>query len=144
VIRVQLYDGQGTATVAGVNPIGGLIVAPYSYDQTEFNELAAVNTAYNFYVPQGDKKFVITGIFFRADKQVSGSADATVVVYEATSDSETTVDKVLMQFAATEGDILTISPLNILVNEGRWVNAKTDDDDIHMTITGYYVPSAAT
>ena len=32
-------------------------------------------------------------------------------------------------------------PLNILVAEGRFINGKTSDDDIHMTITGHFIPA---
>ena len=31
--------------------------------------------------------------------------------------------------------------LNILVNEGRFIIAKTDDDDVFLTIMGYYIPA---
>lgn len=78
-------------------------------------------------------------MLFRADKQVSSTVDATVVIYEATTDSTTTVSKVLIQFAVVQGDIINPARLNLLVNEGRYVNAKTDDDDVHMTILGHYI-----
>ena len=29
--------------------------------------------------------------------------------------------------------------LSLLVNVGKFINAKTDDDDVHMNILGYYV-----
>jgi hypothetical protein len=115
------------------------VISPLAYDETVFNELAAVDTAYNFYKPRVGKQFVITGVGFRADKQVSSTVDATVVIYGATTGATTTVSKVLIQFAVVQGDIIIATPLNILVAEGRYVNAKTDDDDIHMTIMGHYV-----
>lgn len=139
MIKVLIVDGSGKGRAATVTPIGQLVTAPYAYDETVFNELAAANTAYNFYEPKVGKKFVITGVLFRADKQVSSTVDATVVIYEATTGVTTTVSKVLIQFAVVQGDIINATPLNILVAEGRYVNAKTDDDDIHMTIVGYYI-----
>ena len=62
-----------------------------------------------------------------------------MIVYEASSEGTTTVDKVLFEEAMVRGEKATLIPLNILVNEGKFVNAKTTDDDIHMTITGYFV-----
>ena len=44
-----------------------------------------------------------------------------------------------MQFGMGSLTSLAIVPLNILVNKGVWLNAKTGDDDVHMTIMGYYV-----
>ena len=34
---------------------------------------------------------------------------------------------------------LTLTGLNIIVTEGRWVNVKTDDDDVFATVAGYFV-----
>ena len=123
-----------------VTDIGQLIVAPFSYDEVVFKELAAADTAYNFYGPKQSKKFIITGIVLKADKQVSASTDADIVVYEANAPDTTTVSRVLFQVAAVSGDQVVLLPLNIAVSRNVWVNAKTSDDDIHMTITGYYVP----
>ncbi len=139
MIKTQIEDGGGNGRLAKVTPIGQLITAPFAYDDTVFKELAEPDTAYNFYLPKAGQRFVITGVLFRADKQVSSTVDATVVIYEATTDSTTTVSKVLIQFAVVEGDIIDPTGLNLLVTEGRYVNAKTDDDDIHMTILGNYV-----
>ncbi len=138
MIEVVIRDGDSGRVVA-VSPIGQLIVAPFAYDDTAFRELAEPNTAYNFWPPRAGEQFVITGVLFRADKQVSSTVDATVVVYEATTDSTTTVSKISIKFAVVQGDIINAVPLNILVKEGRYVNAKTTDDDIHMTILGYYI-----
>lgn len=124
---------------AKVTPSGELVVAPLHYDDTKFNELAEPNVGYNFFGPLPQKQFVVTGVWFRADKDVSNIADATVVIYEAANTDTTTVDKILRQFAVVREDIIDTSPLRILVNAGKFVNAKTDDDDIHMNITGYYI-----
>ena len=122
-----------------VTPSGELVVAPLHYDETSFKELAEDNTGYNFYEPLPGKQFVITAVLLRADKDVSNTADATVVIYEADSTDSTTVDKTLIQFAVVRDDIFTSTPLRILVAGGKFINAKTTDDDIHMTITGYYI-----
>ncbi len=125
--------------VANVTSSGELVVAPLSYSQSQFVELAEPNVAYNFYRPRTGKQFVITAIRAKADRDVSPTADATVIIYEACSLNTTTVDKVLHQEAMVKGESLTFAPINALVNAGKWINAKTTDDDIHMTIWGYYI-----
>lgn len=137
--RTKITSGSGKGYQATVSKNGQLITSPFAYDNTQFQELATAATAYNFYTPNMGKQFVITGIIAKADKQVSGTVDADVVVYEAGASDTVTADKVLFQMAMVEGDLITLLPLNILVNEGKFVNAKTSDDDIHMTITGYYI-----
>jgi len=139
VIKVSLAN-VGDDRSARVTEIGQVTTGAYAYDEATFKELAANDTASNFYIPKSGMQFVVTGIVAKADKQVSGTVDATVVVYEASSEVSTTTDKVLFQMAMVEGDLLSLLPLNILVNAGKFVNAKTSDDDVHMTIMGYYIP----
>lgn len=139
-IEAKILDGTGDGHQAKVSTIGQVVTGAYAYDDVVFNELAEDNTAYNFYGPKHNQQFVITGIFLKADRQVSPTTDATIVVYEADDDTTTTIDKTLFQVAMVQGDQLALSPLNILVGTGKFVNAKTTDDDIHMTITGYYIP----
>ena len=133
----HIVDGRGNNTRACVTQIGALIVSPFKYDEVVYNELAAINTAYNFYESLPGQQFVITGMRIKADRQVSSTVDADVVIYEATSSSTTDVSKILHQEAMVRGENVTMLPMNILVNEGVFINAKTTDDDIHMTIMGY-------
>ena len=123
---------------AKVTSFGQLVVAPISYNDVVFNELAEINTAYNFWEPQGGKQVVITVIDIVADKQVSSTVSADVIIYEASSPDTTTVDKVLYETAMVEGQQKSLN-VNLLVNKGKFVNAKTTDDDIHMNIFGYYI-----
>lgn len=90
--------------------------------------------------PIVNQQFVITGLRFKADRDVSTTVDATVIIYEASSASTTTVDKIIHQELVIRGESVSLFPLNLLVSEGKFVNAKTDDDDIPMTIFGYYIP----
>jgi len=124
---------------AKVTKSGELVIAPLSYDETKFNELAETNTAYNFYLPVSEKQFVITSMLAYGDKQVSSNTNATVEVYEASDSDATTVDKCLVKFEIGQNQAIPFTPLRVLVNPGKWINAKTDDDDVHMTIMGYYI-----
>lgn len=128
---------------ARVTPLGQLVVAPLSYDEVEYRELAEPDTAYNFYKPKSGQQFVITGVRAKADRQVSTTVDADVVIYEASSESTTDVDKVLLRGAMVRAESITLLPMNVLVAPGKFVNAKTTDDDIHMNIMGYYVPEVS-
>lgn len=132
-------QGGNSGVLADVTSSGELVTAPLSYDETEFNVLSTINVGVNFYGPLPQKQFVITGIVFRADKNVSNVSDATVVVYEAADSDTATVDKVLMQFAVVRDDKVPLTGLRILAAPGKFINAKTDDASIHMTITGYYI-----
>jgi len=75
-----------------VSSIGeGIVRAAYAYDDTAFNEMTATGTAYNFYPPKTGFQFVITFIRLKASRSVSNTIDATIILYEADSVTETTV-----------------------------------------------------
>ena len=138
MIAAQITGSRGGA-IAKVTSSGELVVAPLSYSETQFKELAVDNTAYNFYAPKPNKQFVITGIVAKADRDVATATDASVIVYEADEEDSLTVKKVLYQDAMVRGEKISLTDLKILVNAGVYINAKTSDDDIHMTIMGYYI-----
>ncbi|KKL60113.1 hypothetical protein LCGC14_2208560 [marine sediment metagenome] len=118
-----------------------LVTAPFAYDETQFNELGTADAAVNFYKPKVGKQFVITGIIAAGNLSIAANALATVVVYEGSSTTDTSADKTLIQFGITRLQTEPLLSLNILVNEGKFINAKTDDDDVFLTIMGYYIPA---
>ena len=129
----------GQRNTAQVTNNGELVVAPMKYDDAMFNLLDTVDTAYVFYDPKPGQRFVITGFTYKADRDVSNTVDATIVIYEASSETSTTVDKTLHEDRLIRGEDKTVTGIRLLVNAGKWVSAKTDDDDIPMTIFGYYI-----
>lgn len=139
-IRMQIEDCHGTGSTARVTEYGQLIVAPLDFSSSQAIKLETANTAYNFVAPVQDKIIVITDILLYANKNV-GAGDATVDVY--TSDvgpDSTTIKESIIQTEMLKQTSRDLTGLNIKVNEGRWVNAKTDDDDVFVTIGYYYVP----
>jgi hypothetical protein len=138
---VKIVDGSGTYTQAKVTTIGQVVTGHYAYDETKFNALGTAAAGYTFYSPKAGQQFVITGIIVAGNLAISANALATVVVFEASDEDVATEDKVLLQVGVTRLQTYGISSLNILVSEGAFVNAKTDDDDVFMTIMGYYVPA---
>jgi hypothetical protein len=130
--------GNGSQQVT-VNPAGELLVSNGPYDLAKFNELDLINTAYNFYGPNGKKQFVITGFLIYGDKQVSTSTNSTIVIYESTSPDSTTESRVLVQVEVGQNQSIPFPNIRILCTKGVYLNAKCDDDDVHMTIFGHYV-----
>jgi len=134
MLSVYLVDSSGKQVEVGAG--GSLTIAPL-FDEIEFNEMAVADQAYNYYLPLAGSKFILTGVVATADKDVV--ADATVVIYEADSPESTTVDKVLFQFVLLKNQQLVIPNFQIEVNPNVWINGKTDDDDVHMSVIGHFV-----
>jgi len=128
-----------TPHMAGVSSNGELICSPLGYDESVFHDMTSINTAYNFYGARPGKQFVITNVVIFADRSISDNSSTEIVVYEATSDSTTTESKVLLQFGMGKLSVLAVPGLRLLVNEGLFVNGKTDDNNVNLTILGYYV-----
>lgn len=137
-IEVRLRGGDGLA-FANATRQGALIVSPASFDDTKFQEMSSTGVAFNFYVPATHKQFVITGLLAFANKDVNDASDTIIEVYEASSATSTTADKTLIKFGMGKLTVLPMPALNLLVAEGKFVNAKTDDAIIFMTIMGYFV-----
>lgn len=132
---------KSVVTAARVTQTGQLVTAPFAYDESSFNELGTAGAAANYYKPKVHQQFIITGIIATADKQVGANEDAVVTIFEASDDTTSTQDKVLLTFVLTQSTVVSFLPLNIIVNEGKFVNGETDNDDVHMNILGYYIPA---
>lgn len=139
-VRLLGLDQLGNIKEVTVTSTGELAVAPLFFDEASYNELDVINTAYNFYGPRAGEQFVITNLIMSADKGVSGTTDADVIVYEASSADTTTEDKILIHLTIGQSQNLSMPVQYLLVNEGAFINAKTSDDDVHLNILGHYIP----
>tara|TARA_R110000868_G_scaffold142824_1_gene360342 strand:- start:730 stop:1275 length:546 start_codon:yes stop_codon:yes gene_type:complete len=134
-VRLMGNDGRYISS----NEAGELLISDGPYDLAKFNELSTIDTAYNFFLPNGRKQFVMTGFLMYGDKQVASATNATVIIYEASQVDSTTTDRILIQVEVGQNQSIPFPNIRILCNVGVYINAKTDDDDIHMTIFGHYV-----
>ena len=136
-VEVRLTGDNGKEVA--VNDAGEVLVSSGPYDLSVFNDMDTADQAYNYYGPRGKLQFVITGLLAFADKDVNDASDTTVVIYEATAPDTATASKVLIQAELGQLTNLPFPNVRILCNVGIWLNAKTNDDDVHLTIFGHYV-----
>jgi len=137
--KVNIADGTGSTFRARVTPYGQVVTAPIHYDDTAFNNMGTADTAYNFFTPKAGHRFIVTGIISFADKNVSDATDTDISLYESSTAASTTESKILVEWGQAQLTTVYIGPLNIIVTEGVYINGKTGDDDVHMTVTGYYL-----
>lgn len=131
------YFGHGTSTAVSKN--GQLITSPISYNNSYYKQLAVDNQVYNMIAPSAGKRFVIDGIIFSGSKEVSQSDGASIKLYEASSESS----------AISIGDIFTLdvarldgrsfTGINLITTQGVWINAFTNDNNVNLTLLGYYI-----
>lgn len=138
VANVEIKDSRGTGCSARVTKRGQLVTAPLGFSVMYPKKLDTINTAFNYIGPISKKIFVITDIIIYANKDV-GPNDAAVDIYEADSDTSTTILRSIFQTEIPKFSNFIMTGLNLITNEGVWLNGKTDDNSIFTNIGGYYI-----
>ena len=138
MIKSLIQDGLGRGHIATVTHTGQLVVGSYAFDSVKQLTLDTAAAGYTFFKPKSGQQFVLTGVILTADKNVS--TDCIVNVYEATTEDSATIETSIFQFEILKNGDRQLTGLNVLINEGKFLTAKTDDDDVYATLMGYYIP----
>jgi hypothetical protein len=133
----HIINGSGNKNRAVVSKNGELAVSPLKYDEIVSVLLGTVDQGYTYYKPQAGMQFVVTGMYFNADSNVTTGSN--VEVFECTALNSTVVDKQLFSIEILKNENRDFPGLNFLINEGKFLNGKADDDDVRTSVTGYYV-----
>lgn len=138
-LETKIVDGKdGKSVGAKVSSLGQLVTAPLEFSTTYFNNMSVINTAFNFFVPVTNRRIVITDIIISADKNV-GVNGALIDIYCASSAASTTIQDEILTVQLSTKTALPITGLNLVIPSGFWINGKTDDNNIFLTLGGYYV-----
>lgn len=137
MLKVQLVDA-ATGSGAKILEAGELVVAPRHFSTPISIKVDVINQAYNFASAVAGQKFIITDIIMTADKNVT--TDALVEIYEGSTASTTVVDKTIFKIEILKNTSISLTGLNWEVASGKFLNAKTDDDDIFLTIAYHIHP----
>jgi len=135
-----VIKGGSRDTTAKVTKFGQLVVAPLAYSTPVGADLDATGTAFNFIIPEAGQSVVITDIIVAADKNVSNTTPADIQIFETSAIGSTTVDQIIVRPQLLRASNASFIGLNLLVPEGKFVNATTDDANILITIMFYRVP----
>lgn len=138
VANVEIKDSRGTGCAARVTKRGQLITSPLDFSIMYPKKLDVINTAFNYVGPISKKTFVITDMILYANKDV-GPNDAIVDIYEADSETSTTILRSIFQTEIPKYSTFVLTGLNLITSEGVWINGKTNDNSIFTNIGGYYI-----
>ena len=128
-----------TGHKATVSEFGQLTTAPVDYSTPVQQKLDVINSAYTMIKPVDGKLIIITDIILTANKNV-GVNDATVTIYTSKTEGELIAVGNIIELEMQEKTSLPITGINAKVDGGLYVNAKTDDNDVFITIMFYRVP----
>jgi len=141
-LGVEIKD-QDSDIRARVTKYGQLVTAPLSFSVPSSNNMVLINTPYNFIEPQPGQSIIITNVIASADKNVSNTDPANVVVYQSDGVNSLNNLGTLVQPQLLRGANQNFL-MNLIVGEGVWVNATTNDDAILLFLYYYYVPAPKT
>lgn len=130
-----------TGNAATITEYGQLVTGKVDYSSVVQETLSLVDTAFNLLGPSQGQRIVITDIILTADRLV-GVNDATVDLYLADAPDAlvfTPADAVLSLELEKNGK-LVLNGLNLITRSGAWINAKTNDASIFVTLMYYRVP----
>lgn len=142
MIEVALRDPLSNKGIKIVND-GAMAVLPPHYNKIFSVKLEAASTVYNVVPAKANQYFVTQTIILTANKNV-GVNDATVSIYVGVSseDTLTTQSEYLTLEMPSKSDKV-ISDMNLITEgKGVWINAVTDDDDVYVTLLGYYTDAS--
>ena len=128
-----------TGNKAVVSEFGQLTVAPVAYSTPVQETLTIADTAFTLIEPVDGKLIIITDIILTANRNI-GVNDATVTLYTTQAANELIPFSDILELEMAKNSSLPLVGLNTKVEAGLFINAKTNDTDIFVTIMYYRVP----
>jgi hypothetical protein len=123
----------------GVGLDNRLFVGPAEYSEAFNGTLGTDDAVVNIVPAVADCLFVITDIVLKGNKSIDPNTDAVVDVYEANSETNSAALKTIMSVPLERSGRLVLNGVFLGTAVASYVNAKTSDDDVFVTIFGYYV-----
>ena len=123
--------------MAGVDPEGALTTNQPTASMPFGATLSVVDTAYNFFRPVRGQSYEVTSIIIGSDKDI-GPDGAIVVIYEATSAASLVATKTLLSMQILRNTVVPLTGLHWAVTEGWFINVKTNDATVYVTIAARF------
>lgn len=144
-MRFKLFGRCTSEHIAGENEAsvssqGEVIVREFDYSDFNTQFLDTINTASNHFKPKDGFRFVIKGISISGNRNI-GVNGSIYSLYTANSATSTTIIDEPFTAEIPKSSVLVAILPAIRIAEGVFLNSKCDDDDIRVTIYGYYVPA---
>jgi hypothetical protein len=136
---ILICDPQ-TGYKAKVTEFGQLVVAPIAYSSPITAEMSLINTPYLLVSPVQDKSIVFTTLILTANRDV-GVNDATVSIYTTATAEGILPANPEVALEMIKSSTLPLTGLNLLIPQGRFVFAQTNDNTVFITLGYYRVPT---
>jgi len=129
---------------ARVTKFGQLVVAPLDYStaiEVQLTGDQGTPTVENLVGPSEGQSIVITDVMVFGGKDVTQDIPAQVQIYEASSATTETIDKIIFTPQVVRGSNIVATSLNLLIPGGVWINVQVADFPVFVTLMFYRVPA---
>ncbi len=116
-----------------------LAVGPSSPSLPFNAELAVDDVPVNIVPAVGNSIFCMTGIVLTGDKNISTTVDATVSIYTSDTNVSAVALTTLLAVPVQRSGQLALTNILIEAEEGKYINGVTSDDNVFVTILGFYI-----
>ena len=134
--KVSIVSGDNEADISDN---GELLTRAFDYSEFDFQTIDSANTAFNFFKPKQDFRFVMTGVVVSGNRDI-GVNGAVLTIYTANSVSSTAVVGTPFEIEVPKSTVLPFIVPNIRIDEGVFLNGKVDDTTVRVGVFGYFVP----
>jgi phosphomannomutase len=124
---------------AKITKDGQLVVGDVDFSHFYLGTAIANDTAVNVVPPKTGKRFIITAIILSGDRSIAANGAVTDVYESDVGPTDGTIETQIIQEEIAKQTRMTATGLHIEVNQGKWVNVKSDDVIVRCNIAGYYV-----
>jgi len=134
---VDSKTGKAAAIVGG----NALAVNP-PHPSLSFNAtLGTDDTVVNVVPAKADHVFCLTSLLLTGNKSINTNVDAVVQIYVASSETTAAADAdvPLISVPVAQSSSRDITGILLETTIGKWINAVTSDDDVFVTVLGYYI-----
>ena len=119
---------------------GGAVATGPARPSTSFNGTLGVNDAVVNIVPaRSNRIFCVTAIILTGNKAIDPNTDAVVNIYTAVNETSATAVSTLITLPVARSSQTILTAILVESGEGEYINGKTSDDDVFVTILGFYL-----
>ena len=141
----SIITDEGSGHTVKVSHGGALAVSPIAPSEAFNATLGVDDTPVNIVPAKAGHTFCTTSLLLTANQNVSNtvSAIASIYVGNAADTALGSADRTLFAIPIGRNDTRDITGILIESASGKWINGETTDDDVFVTILGFYLKEKA-
>lgn len=138
MLRTEIVDpATGETAIVG---LGGALATGPARPSKSFNATLDIDDTPVEIVPaSGGKTFCVTAVVLTGNKNIDPNVDAVVDIYTSTASASTIPVTTILTIPVSRSAQTVLSGIILETEPGHFVNGVTSDDDVLITMLGFYI-----